>query len=116
MLRTVAKPPHATVHSARSDGTWTEDSSPSAFGGEPSRPERRHGSPRERAMPWNPAPPMAAPSGRVRAPPAGELVGLGQFETLPPFEMMEDLYVTPTSPLSSYSAYHITTSWFLTRH
>ncbi|KAK4143852.1 uncharacterized protein C8A04DRAFT_12022 [Dichotomopilus funicola] len=92
MLRTVAQPPHVTAASARSDGTWTEDSSPSAFGAEPSRPEKRHGSPRERAMPWNPALPQAASSGRVHARPTGELVDLGQFETLPPFEMMEDLH------------------------
>ena len=79
--------------SGRSDGgAWTEDSSPSTLGGEPSRPERLPGSPRDRAMPCNTLSPTETPSsGNNNAAQSGALLGLGQFESLPPFEMIEDL-------------------------
>ncbi len=41
-------------------------------------------------MHWDPMSPTDSPSSGDNA---GELLGLGQFESLPPFEMIEDLYV-----------------------
>ncbi|KAK4249618.1 hypothetical protein C7999DRAFT_39281 [Corynascus novoguineensis] len=63
----------------------------STFGSEPSRPEQPQGLPRGPAMPWKPLSPNDSPSSRDSAQP-GELLGLGQFESLPPFEMIEDLH------------------------
>ncbi|KAL2127491.1 hypothetical protein VTI74DRAFT_10634 [Chaetomium olivicolor] len=68
---------------------WSEDSSPSAFGVEPSRPDRPQGSPQEGA--WVPLSPTDSPAGGDNAH-FGELLGLGQFESLPPFEMIEELH------------------------
>ncbi|KAK4106146.1 hypothetical protein N658DRAFT_563073 [Parathielavia hyrcaniae] len=72
--------------SGRSDGAWTEASSPA------SRPDRLQGSPREGAMPWVPLSPRETPAGGDHAQSPGELLGLGQFERLPPFEMIEELH------------------------
>jgi hypothetical protein len=37
---------------------------------------------------WTPISPTESPAD---TPPSNELLGLGQFESLPPFEMIEDL-------------------------
>ncbi|KAL2168814.1 hypothetical protein VTG60DRAFT_6784 [Thermothelomyces hinnuleus] len=86
LLKTVHRPA-----AARTDGASTEGSSPSTFGGETSRPERPQAPPSEWAMPWKPLSPNTSSSGGddVRS---GELLGLGRFESLPPFEMIEDLH------------------------
>lgn len=89
LLKTVHRPAAA----ARTDGASTEGSSPSTFGGESSRPpERPQGPSSEQARPWKPFSPNASSSGGDDAR-FGELFGLGRFESLPPFEMIEDLYV-----------------------
>lgn len=43
-------------------------------------------------MPWTPLSSTESPSSGDNAQ-KGELLGFGQFESLPPFEMIEDLYV-----------------------
>jgi len=101
LLKTVHRP--AASHFVRADGASTEGSSPSTFGSEPSRPEQPQGHPRGPAVPWKPLSPYDSPSSRDSAQP-GELLGLGQFESLPPFEMIEDLYV-PIWRLVSYTHY-----------
>lgn len=90
LLKTVGK--QRASQSAQSDGAFTEDSSPGTLGGEPSRAERPRGSPLEGAMPWTPLSSTESPSSGDNAQ-KGELLGFGQFESLPPFEMIEDLYV-----------------------
>ncbi|KAL2164079.1 hypothetical protein VTH06DRAFT_3293 [Thermothelomyces fergusii] len=88
LLKTVHRPA-----AARTDGASTEDSSPSTLGGEPSRPERSQGPPAEWAMPWNdPSPNNTATTSGADDVRSGELLGLGRFESLPPFEMIEDLH------------------------
>ncbi|KAK4149833.1 transcriptional activator protein acu-15 [Chaetomidium leptoderma] len=89
LLKTVGK--QRASQPAHSDGAPTADSSPVVPGGQSSRPERLRGSPRDEPMPWIPLSPTGTPSSRD-TPRSGELLGLGQFESLPPFEMMEDLY------------------------
>ncbi len=97
MLKTVGK--QRASQSGQSDGAWTEDSSPGgafvgAGGGEPSRWDRQHqGSPTEGVFPWMPPSPGENQPARD-IPQGGELLGLGQFESLPPFEMIEELYVS----------------------
>jgi hypothetical protein len=90
LLKTVGK--QRASQSGRSDGAWTEDSSPGAFGAAASRPDRLQGSPRDGAMPWIPLSPTETPASGDHDQP-GALLGLGQFERLPPFEMIEELYV-----------------------
>ena len=91
ILRTVGR--QRAFHSARPDDAWTDGSSPIAPGSEHSQPERspRDG-PRDGETSWKPLSPTGNPSGSNNAP-SGELLELGQFESLPPFEMIEDLYV-----------------------
>lgn len=100
LLRTVGR--QRVSQSARSDGA--EGSSPIAPGGEPSQPGRpSQDSPRDTETSWKPPSPTENPSGQNNAP-SGELLELGQFESLPPFEMIEELYVqamvatTPPTP------------------
>ena len=98
LLKTVGK--QRASQSGQSDGAWTEDSSPGgAFvggGGESSRFDRPRASSTEGVFAWMPPSPTENP------PPTqhGELLGLGQFESLPPFEMIEELYVL-TAPFHS---------------
>ncbi|EAQ91414.1 hypothetical protein CHGG_03349 [Chaetomium globosum CBS 148.51] len=90
LLRTVGR--QRVSQPARSDGPWTEGSSPIAPGGEPSQPERPpRDSPRGRETSWKPSSPAGNPSDGDNASP-GELLSLGQFESLPPFEMIEELH------------------------
>ncbi|KAK4238570.1 transcriptional activator protein acu-15 [Achaetomium macrosporum] len=89
LLRSVGK--HRASQSSRSDGARTERLSPGALGRDDFRPDRLQGSPGEGEMPWFPLSPDGSPQSRHRAYP-GELLGLGQFESLPPFEMIEDLH------------------------
>ncbi|KAK4123274.1 hypothetical protein N657DRAFT_664318 [Parathielavia appendiculata] len=84
LLKSVGK--QRASQSGRSDGAWTEGSSPG------SRPDRLQGSPREGAMPWIPLSPRETPRGGDHAQSPGELLGLGRFERLPPFEMIEELH------------------------
>ncbi|KAH6849737.1 hypothetical protein B0I37DRAFT_369719 [Chaetomium sp. MPI-CAGE-AT-0009] len=90
LLRSVGRQRVGT--SAGSDGAWTDGSSPSAPGGEFSRPPRPpQDSPRGKATLREPLSPTASPPSRGN-PSSGELLGLGQFESLPPFEMIEELH------------------------
>lgn len=43
-------------------------------------------------MPWIPLSPTESPANNDNAQ-FGQLLGLGQFESLPPFDMIEELYV-----------------------
>jgi len=98
LLKTVGK--QRASQSGQSDGAWTEDSSPGgAFvggGGESSRFDRPRASSTEGVFSWMPPSPTENPP----PPQHGELLGLGQFESLPPFEMIEELYVL-TAPFHS---------------
>ncbi|KAJ4304032.1 hypothetical protein N0V88_001637 [Collariella sp. IMI 366227] len=82
---------------------WSEGSSPSAFGGEPSRPDRPQGSPQEGGMPGNPLSPTDNSANGDNAQ-FSQLLGLGQFESLPPFDMIEELYVR--SPCNYFRSFH----------
>lgn len=86
LLRSVGK--QRAGQPARPDAAGTEASSPGTLG---ARAERPRGSPPEGSAPWFPLSPTETPRSADDAHPAGDLLGLGQFESLPPFEMIEDL-------------------------
>jgi hypothetical protein len=90
MLRTVGK--QRASRSARSDGAGTEGSSPLTLGRDTARSERFQSSPLEGPMPWIPHSSEESPSSGDNGQ-SRELLGLGRFESLPPLDMIEDLYV-----------------------
>ncbi|KAL2261763.1 hypothetical protein VTK26DRAFT_3404 [Humicola hyalothermophila] len=61
-------------------------------GGRPTRPEGVQRSPAEGSIPWSPSSSDIHSPSTSNNSPTGELLGLGQFETLPPFEMIDDLH------------------------
>lgn len=101
LLKHVGK--QRTSHSDRPDGGATGGSSPGALGEDSSLPDRLQGSPLEGTMQWFPMSPTDSPASGDNAQ-FGELLGLGQFESLPPFEMIEDLYASAVHPRASRDA------------
>lgn len=59
--------------------------------------------------------PEDMPTNAGQAPSGGDLIDLGLFETLPPYEVMEDLYVLKSAPARVYltCSYYQTQDLFL---